>query len=109
MLTQGEKEWLEHRDAMQFLTGTYIADFAEYPLWNSGKDWQEAAEFEARVAAKLAKKMLEPNRYQCRSGSPQLGCMRDWSNLTGPMAVHCEDCILREVRLQVEEEMDGKA
>ena len=70
-------------------------------------DMREAAEFEARVAAKLARMMLEPNRYPCRGGFPQLGCMRDWSNLTGPMAVHCEDCILREVRLQVEEEMNA--
>ena len=74
---------------------------------HKGTGWDDAAVFEARVAAKLAKMMLEHNRYPCRGGSPQLGCMRDWSNLTGPMAVHCEDCILREVRLQVEEEMDA--
>ena len=69
---------------------------------------QDALEFSERVAAKLARMMLEPNRYPCRGGFPPLGCMRDWSNLTGPMAVHCEDCILREVRLQVEEEMDNE-
>lgn len=90
MLTESEREWLEHRDAMQFLTGTYIADFAEYPLWNSGKDWQEAAEFEARVAAKLAE--------------------NDWGNID-------EDCPpnmafgwgkLKHARLQVEEEMENE-
>ena len=71
---------------------------------------QEAAEFEARVAARLARMMLEPNRdkYPCKEGLADIECMRDKSNLTGPYAVHCEDCILREVRLQVEVEMDGK-
>ena len=69
---------------------------------------QDALEFSERVVARLARMMLFPNKYPCRGGSPQLGCMRDLSNLTGPMAVHCEDCILREVRLQVEDEMDGQ-
>ena len=54
MLTASEREWLEHRDAMQFLMGTYIADFADFPLWNNGKDWQDALEFSERVAVKLA-------------------------------------------------------
>ena len=83
MLTEGELAWLEHRDAMQFLTGTYIADFAEYPLWNPGKDWQDAAEFEARVAAKLANYI------------ETLG----WKG--------CGKHSLEQARLQVEEEMDG--
>jgi hypothetical protein len=70
----------------------------------------EAAEFEQRVAAVFAMMMLCPNdeKYPCRHSMPELGCMRAKTKLTGPMAVHCEDCILREVRLQVEEEMDGK-
>lgn len=71
----------------------------------------EAAEFEQRVAAMFAMMMLYPNdeKYPCRHGMPELGCMRTKTKLTGPMAVHCEDCILREVRLLVEEEMDGEA
>lgn len=103
MLTDSEREWLEHRDAMQFLTGTYIADFAEYPLWNSGKDWQEAAEFEARVAAMLAKGGLgihlechgEPILY--RHHCPQR--KNFWK---------CSNCFLKYARLQVEEEMENE-
>lgn len=121
MLTESERKWLAGRKP-----GDWCA-YIDCSAWCDRKEgrsqtpycfnqscyldhpslYRDAAEFSERVAAKLARMMLEPNRYPCRGGSPQLGCMRDWSNLTGPMAVHCEDCILREVRLQVEEEMDN--
>lgn len=117
MLTESENAWLKHRDIAN-PRGTYFCEYCkDYAECHSDMLWgidecptaplslHDAAEFEARVAAKLARIMFERNRYPCRGGSPQLGCMRDRSNLTGPMAVHCEDCILREVRLQVEEEM----
>ena len=73
-------------------------------------EWFEAAEFEGMVVARLARMMLRPNEYKfpCRQGFPELGCMRDKSKLTGAYAVHCEDCILREIRLAVEEEKDGR-
>ena len=71
--------------------------------------WQDAAEFEGHVVARLARMMLRPNdnKYPCRDGVPDAGCMRDKTRLTGPHAVHCEDCILREVRFEIEEAMDG--
>lgn len=72
-------------------------------------DYVEAIEFEARVVAKLTMMMLCPNdeKYPCRHGEPKLGCMRLKTKLTSTFAVHCEDCILRKVHLQVEEEMDN--
>lgn len=71
---------------------------------------QDAAEFEGMVVARLARMMLRPNEYKfpCRQGFPELGCMRDKSKLTGAYAVHCEDCILREIRLEVEEWIDAE-
>lgn len=100
MLTESEKQWIEHREAMQFLTGTYIADFEEYPLWNPGKDWQEAAEFEARVAAKLA----NPHWAVCWNSD---SCLEfDGSKDEPRWWWNCEWCRLKHARLQVEEEMD---
>ena len=66
-------------------------------------------EFLSRVAAKLARQAMKYvcEKYPCRHGRPALGCLQDKTKLTGPYAVHCEDCFLREVRLQVEEEMDN--
>ena len=105
MLTDSEKQWIEQREAMQFLTGTYIADFEEYPLWNPGKDWQDAAEFSERVAAKLAKGY--PNR-SCRDWEKDYRCpgwevckRLDVSEMPCPFAA------LKGARLQVEEEMDA--
>lgn len=79
------------------------------PTSASFDDYREAAEFEATVAAKLARQAMKYvcEKYPCRHGRPALGCMRDKTKLTGPYAVHCENCFLREVRLQVEEEMDN--
>ena len=122
MLTESEKRWLEKReqwaephngygDEGYFCAHCQINCFDGCPteIKDGNIDaFMEALEFSERVAAELAGMMLKPNRYPCRGGFPPLGCMRDWSNLTGPMAVHCEDCILREVRLQVEEEMDDE-
>ena len=101
MLTESEKQWIEHREAMQFLTGTYIADFEEYPLWNPGKDWQEAAEFEARVAAKLA----NPQWAVCWHSD---SCLEFGGSKDEPRWVwDCEWCRLKHARLQVEEEMNA--
>ena len=112
MLTQSEREWLEHRDAMQFITGTYIADFAEYPLWNSGKDWQDAAEFEARVAAKLAEFYHHTTLYLDDSDGQKLRC---WETCParfycGDSYTHltCGDAVLKTAQLAVEKEMDAE-
>lgn len=94
MLTKSEREWLEHRDAMQFLTGTYIADFAEYQLWNSGKDWKEAAEFSESVAAKLAKVISNLVKEE------------PWPDIE--VQATTPDLVLKWVRLSVEEEMNAE-
>ena len=101
MLTDSEKQWIEHREAMQFLTGTYIADFEEYPLWNPGKDWQEATLFEARVAAKLANPQWAVcwNSDSCLEFGGSKDEPRWWWN--------CAWCRLKHARLQVEEEMNA--
>lgn len=106
MLTQSEREWLEHRDAMQFITGTYIADFAEYPLWNSGKDWQDAAEFSERVAAKLA----EMAHWLAHGIGTEMECVDlcDASKICEESeSLPCQWCFLKHARLAVEEEIDG--
>lgn len=74
-------------------------------------DYQDALEFSERVAAKLARMMLWHNEeaYPCRHGKPDgMICMREQTKLSGPFAVHCEDCILKIAQLQVEEEMDNE-
>ena len=101
MLTDSEKQWIEQREAMQFLTGTYIADFEEYPLWNPGKDWQEAAEFESRVAATLADLYAELDfDYGCHDCPVWRPCSEFGHE-------NCKFIILKYARLAVEEEMDG--
>ena len=69
---------------------------------------QDALKFSERMVVKLARMMFCPNdeKYPCRHGEPKLGCMRLKTKLTSTFAVHCEDCILRKVRLEVEEEME---
>lgn len=115
MLTASEKRWLIYRrkgycrtwckpnSICCFMPSLYC------PTSISFDDYREAAEFEAQVVAKLARQALNyaSKKYPCRHGFPVLGCMRDKTKLTGSYAVHCEDCFLREARLQVEEEMDA--
>ena len=134
MLTQREKEWLEYR---QRLVSQSTGDTSYYCRWCKYADWYEdyfcclyetqdefgecltepyylnrifdAAEFEARVAAWLAKRLAlgSPHVYPCYHGpASNSDCMRDLSAITGPFAVHCEDCLLKYARLAVEEEMD---
>ena len=105
MLTQSEREWLEHRDAMQFLMGTYIADFAEFPLWNNGKDWKDAAEFSERVAAKLAKEHEEImlNGGVCEACFAWGICFNGFEENDD---ARCSFEMLKAARLEVEEEMD---
>lgn len=107
MLKESELAWLEHRDAMQFLTGTYIADFAEYPLWNSGKDWQDAAEFEARVAAKLAT-LLDESYFHIDTGSYESCREVCPAHSLCPKGFNpdCRATFVKYARLVVEEEED---
>ena len=115
MSTASEKRWLEDRK----LSPTPFCGWCmKYALCCSPRftkcptktaDLGDALEFEGHVVARLARMMLRPNdnKYPCRDGVPDAGCMRDKTRLTGPHAVHCEDCILREVRFEIEEAMDG--
>ena len=50
-LSEAEEKWLEDRDAIQFATGEYLCGLYPEMLVD---DFQDAAEFEARVAEKLA-------------------------------------------------------
>ena len=97
MLTESEREWLEHRDAMQFLMGTYIADFAEFPLWNNGKDWKDAAEFSERCAVWLAKRCAAIEK-----AVQQLLWAAEYKDLDDAAEI-----LLECARLTVEEEMDA--
>lgn len=121
MLTINERRWLVQRKgycdwcSVKFKTDNcfWVISADLCPLYPRQVSIQDSAEFSERVAARLARMMLRPNEYKypckypCPNGVPELGCMCDMTALTGSYAVHCVDCILREVRLQVEEEMDA--
>lgn len=55
-LSEAEEKWLEDRDAIQFATGEYLCGLYPEMLVD---DFQDAAEFEARVAEKMAKQRSE--------------------------------------------------
>ena len=117
MLTDGERAWLKKKErilregkvwgAWCYACPNFGRDWAECyahqycPIFNSHEALQDAAEFEARVAAKLA--------LGCESQTPCNGCWRaNWKfcNLRKGYW-DCADCFLKTARLIVEEEMDG--
>lgn len=112
MLTEAEKKWLEERKKRPLKFCHYCSlrniDYHSCgEFWdNHGccpvrtkKDWKDAAEFEARVAAKLAQSPC----WSCPEKS-KLSCPRGKSDANGrPKA---EACRLKHVRLAVEQEMD---
>ena len=63
-------------------------------------DWQDAAEFEARVAAKLA----NPRWAGCRHGD---SCIEYGGDKEDIWLWGCEWCRLKHARIEVEEEMDA--
>ena len=104
MLTDSEKLWLERREFIHQCEGDYI--WAGY--WEEGIElevMQEAALFEARVAAKLANihfgtencaycsNHINVNEYcgECKTASTDKRCLA---------------CRLKYARLKVEEEID---
>lgn len=100
MLTEIERAWLERREVIHQCKGYYI--WAGY--WEEGvelEDIQDAAEFEARVAAKLANPQWAVcwNSDSCLEFDGSKDEPRWWWN--------CEWCRLKHARLQVDEEMDG--
>lgn len=80
MLTDSEREWLEQRDAIQFALDEYRVPGLDGP-YEMRPDYEDAAEFSERVAAKLA----DPFFYE----------------------QYPAEIRLMLARLQVEEEMDG--
>lgn len=92
-LSEAEEKWLEDRDAIQFATGEYLCGLYPEMLVD---DFQDAAEFEARVAEKLVRNIC----YNC-SDEPE-GCPSafEYPRRTG------ERCRLMHARLAAEAEMD---
>ena len=113
MLTESEKAWLERREEMP---GYYCL---WCPLWDDEADcdgrsphpfcpifqrrerlW-DAAEFEARVAAKLA-----DIKFHHELGNPD-SCRLKYGKCANPSR-SCVDCRLNAARIAVEEEMDNE-
>lgn len=96
MLTDAEKQWLEDRDAIQFATGNFLHD--PY-LKNEYDDYRDAAEFEARVAEKLAKSICVvcPDN---KNGSCQ-------TRQNYPQRADIEACRMRHARIAAEAEMEA--
>jgi hypothetical protein len=113
MLTEAEKKWLGDREQVEIANGLYscahcklfsniysvytgycIGEYAECPIV---PDFQDAAEFEARVAAKLTG--LNAAELPCY---PNFLCPFSAKNL----GIGCKDCFLKHARLAVEEEME---
>lgn len=108
MLTEAEKKWLETRLQNLKVSGWFSCTEGELiPLVNFHRkhlnsDWQDAAEFEARVAAKLVS-----NNFPCRN------CPDFLIGTKCPITTRGSDtdygpfpCLLRQARLAVEEEME---
>lgn len=63
-------------------------------------DWRDAAEFEARIAAKLA----NPKWAVCRHGDT---CIEYGGDKEDVWIWRCETCRMKWAMIAVEEEMDG--
>ena len=86
-LSEAEEKWLEDRDAIQFATGEYLCGLYPEMLVD---DFQDAAEFEARVQKWLMYQYEKA--YQCKEVSD--GFLPDRGTM------------LMFARLAVEQEMD---
>ena len=93
-LSEAEEKWLEDRDAIQFATGEYLCGLYPEMLVD---DFQDAAEFEARVAEKLARNIC----IYCPDALARKSCPSafEYPRRTG------ERCRMRHARLAVEGEM----
>lgn len=94
-LSEAEEKWLEDRDAIQFATGEYLCGLYPEMLVD---DFQDAAEFEARVAEKLARNIC----IYCPDALARKSCPSafEYPRRTG------ESCRLMHARIAVEQEMD---
>lgn len=79
-LSEAEEKWLEDRDAIQFATGEYLCGLYPEMLVD---DFQDAAEFEARVQKWLMYQYEKA--YQCKEVSdgflPDRGTMLMYARL----------------------------
>ena len=114
MLTEKERKWLEEREEKHFIcrycTHTHIEKtHCQYvpPFYNQwcylfaeNQDWEYAAEFEARVAAKLAS--MDYEDVPCAHGM-KIFCPRP----DKPKQDCGTWCLMREARLAVEAEMES--
>lgn len=79
-LSEAEEKWLEDRDAIQFATGEYLCGLYPEMLVD---DFQNAAEFEARVQKWLMYQYEKA--YQCKEVSdgflPDRGTMLMYARL----------------------------
>lgn len=101
-LTESEKKWLERREDRCSETGYYISpwDFPGKSLFGITErpNYKDAAEFEARVVAKLT----ESACLTCPENKPG-GCPT--RKIVAHGREHVETCRLKHARLAVEEEM----
>lgn len=107
-LSEAEEKWLEDRDAIQFATGEYLCGLYPEMLVD---DFQEAAEFEARVAAKLAKPRKELRPKGCSWYETAKDGQRIRKTACPPHhdIDNCHDvatCAIYHARLAAEAEMD---
>lgn len=94
-LSEAEEKWLEDRDAIQFATGEYLCGLYPEMLVD---DFQDTAEFEARVAVKLATVICSG----CEDFNDKNVCPLATYQTTG-----IYECRMMHARLAVEAEMDG--
>lgn len=101
MLTEADKKWLKEKQARSVMCYTF-RNCGDCPyketcyLWPN--DYKDAAEFEARVAAKLA--TMTCDRF-CPDVLNNKICRRGWADRR-PMYT----CRIKHARLLVEQEME---
>lgn len=115
MLTQNEKNWLEEREkrpapcilneswnwCLNICSGQTLPLRSPCPMV---PDYRDAAEFEARVAAKLAIARMEVNWDDDFSCCPPETGERECSK----KRLDCQWCWLKNARLAVESEMEAE-
>lgn len=104
MLTDSEKAWLNNREIFYACTGYFNRKGYSWEENLQIEDMQDAAKFEARVAAKLASD-------HAISYYSLIGCLGDKPGTCDKFNRNgwdCADCRLKLARLAVEEEMDAE-
>ena len=120
MLTKAERQWFENRCnycdwcSLQYSSNDCYRCIGndECPIYPMTTTAWSAAEFEARVAAKLAEFYHHTTLYLDDSDGQKLRC---WETCParfycGDSYTHltCGDAVLKAAQLAVEEEMDGQ-